>query len=351
MGRPMLTRIAAFLFVLLRAVFPAAEEVAAKPRVYADPRGRFSFQLSGDWIKIATSDKEGVAGSFVLARKIGSDRSIAAELFVSFAEPEPTVSLDEYVKTEDRRVTNTPGFKKRGDPEKTTLAGSPALKISYILSRQDSPGQQPPKLVRQYYVQKDKQVWGITLSALQQDESLLAEVERTVVASFQFSVPEGAAAPPLQVFKKVLVSGPRGGFSLAVPEAWQVSQNDEQGASVRGPDAVVYAFSLAHDDERISVQDIAGQFLKERENLTGLQVLSQRAPEAAGLGGFVVEYLGVGEGRRWHVRLVAVAQSQKVFFVYCVAAEEAWERNKNVLGQIEQSFSLASPSPKPEAKE
>jgi hypothetical protein len=30
----------------------AVEEATAKPRTYADPEGRFGFQLSGEWVKL-----------------------------------------------------------------------------------------------------------------------------------------------------------------------------------------------------------------------------------------------------------------------------------------------------------
>ncbi len=30
----------------------ASETVEEKPRIYCDPKGRFSFHLSGDWVRI-----------------------------------------------------------------------------------------------------------------------------------------------------------------------------------------------------------------------------------------------------------------------------------------------------------
>lgn len=327
-----------------------SEEIPEKPRIYADPKGRFSFQLSGDWIKLRTGNENGVAGSFLLTKKIGSERKVVAELLISFAEPKAPVSLEEYVKAEDRRVMNAPGFSRIGRQESLSLAGCPATKNRYALSPPGGTDETRQRIVHQYYVAKGKEFWGITLAVARRDEAVLAELERLVVDRFQFSVPDKLPQASLEVFKKVAGKGARGGFSLTVPEAWEVRHSKDEGLSVRGPDAFVHAFSVARDAGEESPQTVAGAFLKERENLQELRVVSQGAEEVGGVKGYAVEYSGVGEGRQWHVRLVTFLAGERIFFVYCVTPEGRWMTNKGVLERIPQSFSVETPAEQAEGK-
>jgi len=324
--------------------FAAAQEEAEKPRTYADPEGRFSFQFLGDWIKLRANSEKGIAGSFVFTGHVAGERRVIVELMITSAELKPPLSLEGYVKAEDRRAMNTPGFSRVGRQEKVTLGGQAALRNCYALSRRTGSQEPQQKLVHQYYALTENAVWGITLSALKQDEAVLAEVEKLLASTFRFSVPERPRDTAPAVFKKVTFTGSLGGFSLSVPEGWDVNQSEEHGGVIRGPEAVVYAFSLPEEAKEAPPQDAAGRFLKERENLKELRVLSQSTEEVAGLKGHVVEYSGVGEGRPWRVKLFTFLSGQKAFFVYCVAPEEGWQRNSEILMRIARSFSLAGPS-------
>ncbi|NQT84610.1 hypothetical protein HQ563_16445 [bacterium] len=348
MGRRLPVALAAILssLLLMPRLGVVSEKAIEKPRIYADPEGRFSFQLSGDWIKLRGDADKGIAGSFLLTRDVGGNRKVVAELLISFAEVEAPAFLEEYVKAEDRRAMNTEGFARIGDPERRVLGGCAALRNRYSFSRRGGPEELRHKVLYQYYALKDKRVWGITLAALREDESVLAQVEGTVVSSFQFSVPEGSREGPPDAFKEVAVGGRRGGFSLAVPDDWEVRQNEEEGASIRGPEAVVYAFAVPAEGEQQSPEDMAGKFLKERENLEGLRVLSQGVGELGLVEGYAVEYSGTAKGQNWHARLITFVGAEKVFFVCFVAPEQRWQRNSEILRRIERSFSVGTPAAK-----
>jgi len=340
-GKTFATGVVSWFFLL--SALAASEKGSEKPRIYADPDGRFSFQVLGEWVRIRTDGEKDVVGSFLLTRKVGSERKVVAELLISRVELKPPVSLDEYVAGENKRVMSTPGFRRVGNEQKLTLGGCPAVKNRYVLSSAGLGMQADQKLVHQYHVLKGTEIWGITLTALRQDETVLEQVERLFAESFQFSVPKDVPETSLELLKKVAVTGAKGGFSLTLPDAWQATQSDEEGATIRGPEAVVHGFSVTREEQ--SPQALAGSFLKERENLKELRVVAQGATEIAGLKGYVVEYSGVAEGRQWHVRLVALADGERVFFVHCVSPEERWLRNKEILERIAQGFSLTPLGP------
>jgi hypothetical protein len=328
----------------LMGLSPGVEEAQQKPRLYADPEGRYSFSLWGDWIAVRGEGQEGAIGSFLFTRKVGESRKVFAEMLISMTECGSSVRLDDYVKAEDRRLTNSPGFAAVGQQEEATLGGERALKSRYHFS---PPGEAPEgerkKAVHQYYALHDALVWGITLSARSADEPLIGDIQRNVLSGFQFSVPEGVSSEPrLEVFKKVSVTGAAGGFSLNVPEKWEVSQSAEEGATFRGPGIVVYAFSVSPEQKTRSAQDEAGAFLKERENLKELQVLSQGERDIAGSKGYVVEYLGTVEGSKWRARLTVLVDGSRVFYVHCVAPEELWQKNQEIVERVSDSFSPAS---------
>ncbi len=325
------------------SVLPASAEQTVRPRLYADPQGRFSFQLAGDWVKLRLDVGKEVAGAFLLTQKVGDSRKVVAELLFSLTELSEGASFEEYVRAEDRRVVNSPGFSRIGQQEKLTLGGQPALKNRYALSPPGQPEKAPQRTIYQYYVIKEHTIWGITLSALTSDESVLTDVERTVLSSFQFSVPEDAEKASLDVFKKVPVEGPKGGFSLVVPEEWEVKQSEKEGASLRGQEAVVYAFSVDQDEAGPSPQNLAAQFLKQHETLKELRVTSQGDEDIGGEKGYFVEYSGGGEGRRWHARTYTFVRDKRAFFVYCVSPDDRWERNKDLLDRIVHSFSILTP--------
>lgn len=326
------------------AASPESQEIAEKPRIYADPEGRFSFQLVGDWIKLPADLEKGIAGSFVLTKELGGDRKVVAELLISFATLETAVSLGDYAKTENRRAMNTPGFKRLGNQDRRVLGGYPALRNRYSFSHQGGPTDLQHKLIHQYYLLKDKTIWGITLTALRQDEPILMEVERTALDSFQFSVPQGSASVLSEAQKEVTVEGPLGGFSLTVPETWEATLSKEQGATIRGPDAVVYAFALPAEKEDQSPEELTAKFLKERENLKELRVLSQGAVGSGLMNGYAVEYMGLESEQAWRVRLVTFLFEGKVVFLHCVAPEERWPLSSGVLRKIERSLSLVKSS-------
>lgn len=326
----------------------AVEEATAKPRTYADPEGRFGFQLSGEWVKLPADAEKGIAGSFFLAEEAGGEKRVVVELIISFTRVEAPISLEDYVQAEDRRAMKTAGFERVGEQEGSVLGGCPALTNRYGFSRQTGPEELRHKVVHQWYAVKDKTVWGITLTALQRDQATLAEVERLIASSFQFSVPEGLREPSLETFKKVTVGGSAGGFSLSVPEAWEVHQSEDQGVFIRGPGEVVYAFAFPKGEGQGIPQDVAGRFLKERENLKELRVLSQGAGELGGASGYAVEYSGTAKSQRWRVRLVTSVQDETVFVLYCVVPEGGWRKSAGMLGQVERSFSVSTPEPKPE---
>jgi len=329
----------------LLAALLVSSRAEEKPRIYADPKGRFSFHPVGDWVKLVADDQEGIAGSFLFTKKVGESRKVTAEMLIAMTECRAPVRLEDYVRAENRRVVNSPGFRRLGEQEELTLGGQPALKNRYALTPPGEPEETRKKVVYQYYVLNEDAVWGITLSARHEDEAVLAEIERTALSSFRFSVPEGVSTEPaLEVFKKVAVTGAKGGFSVNLPEAWEVKQSEEQGVSIRGPEAVVYAFSVAREEEDKSLEDVAGAFLKERERLRDLRVLSQGTEDVAGRKGYVVEYTGVGEGRRWRVRLVTFVHGERAYFIHCVVPEEGWARNNDVLTRIGESFTVASPA-------
>ncbi len=338
-------------WVVLMAALPQPEETVEKPRLYSDPKGRFSFQLLGDWVKLPGDAEKEIVGSFLLTKEVGGKRKVAAELLISFAELKAPISLEEYVKAEDRRAMNTPGFARVGKQEGLTLGGHAAVRNRYIFSERTGSQELRYKLLDQYYVLKDDAIWGLTLSTMRQDEPVLSEIERVVLSSFQFSVPEGSRDDSLEVFEKVTVSGSPGGFSLSVPGTWEVSQSEEQGVSIRGPEAVVYAFAVPGEKKAESPQDLAGRFLKERENLKELRVLSQGEGELVLVKRYAVEYLGTARGRSWHVRLVAFISGERVFFLHCLAPEEGWSGNSEILRRIERSFSVATPAAKVEESE
>ncbi len=296
---------------------------------------------------------------FFFTKKVAEGRKVAAEMIVSMTECRTPISLEDYVEIEDRRVVNSPGFSKLGQQEKMSLGGQPAFKNRYTLTPPGEPGQTQKKVIHQYYALDDDVIWGITLSSRREDEAVLKEIESTAMSSFEFSVPpaqrgkagEGALAEPsLEVFRKVTIAGSQGGFSLNVPESWEVKQTEEQGCSIKGPEVVVYAFSVPAEKTGGSPRDAAGEFLKERENLDNLQVLSQGLQEIAGRQGYAVEYSGVGEGRRWRVWLVAFADAERVFFIHCLVPEAGWERNKDVVKRIAESFSATPPSAEVESR-
>jgi hypothetical protein len=326
------------------AASPESQEIAEKPRIYADPEGKFSFPLVGDWIKLPSDLEKGIAGSFVLTKELGGDRKVIAELLISFATLEAAVSLEDYAKTEDRRAMNTPGFKRLDNRGRRLLGGYPALRNRYSFSRQGGPTELQHKLIYQYYLLRDETIWGITVTALRQDESILAEVERTVLDSFQFSVPEGSASVLSEARKKVTVDGPLGGFSLMVPETWEATLSNEQGATIRGPDAVVYAFSLPAEKGDQSPEELTAQFLKERENLKELRVLSQGGGGSGLMNGYAVEYTGTESEQVWRVRLVTFVLEEKVVFLHCAAPEERWPLSSGALRKIQQSLSLGKSS-------
>ena len=280
----------------------AQQETARKPRIYADPEGRFSFELSGDWVKVATTQNDVVGCFLVTARMKDGGRRVMTEVIISRTEMETPVSLDEYAKAEDRLVLRTPGFRRGAKQKAAALAETPAVRNDYVFLPSNAAPGSVERLVYQVHAVKEKEVWGLTFSALKEDEPFLGRVEKSVVSSFQFSVPEGANDGVPEASKTVTATGPVGGFSLTVPESWQVEQSDEYGLSIRGVECVVYAFSARSPVESPSVQDAAGRFLKERENLNELRVLSQGSERVAGMDGYVVEYSGVGEGRQWRVR-------------------------------------------------
>lgn len=320
-----------------------AEESQQKPRVYADPGGRYGFPLWGDWIAIRGPEQKGVVGSFLFTRRVGRSRKIFAEMLISVTECESAVRLDDYVKAEHRRLTNSPGFAAVGQQEVLTLGGERALKNRYHFSPAGGTGKEPKKAIHQYYALRERLIWGITLSARSPEEPVLADIQQNVLSGFQFSVPEGASPePPLEVFKKVSVTGSAGGFSLSVPEKWEVSQSEEEGATLRGQGIVVYAFSVAPDEKSSSAQDEAGAFLKERENLKDLQVLSQGERDIAGSKGYVLEYLGVAEERKWRARLTVFVDGSRVFFVHCLVPEELWQRNQEIVERVSDSLSPES---------
>ena len=320
-----------------------AEEAQQKPRVYADPGGRYSFPLWGDWIAIRGPEQKGVVGSFLFTRKVGRSRKIFAEMLISVTECESAVRLDDYVKAEHRRLTNSPGFAAVGQQEVIPLGGERALKNRYHFSPAGGTGKEPKKAIHQYYALRDKFVWGITLSAHSADEPVLGDIQQKVLSGFQFSVPEGVSLePPLDVFKEVSVTGSAGGFSLNVPEKWEVSQSGEEGATLRGQGIVVYAFSVARDEKAPSAQEEAGTFLKERENLKDLQVLSQGERDIGGSKGYVLEYLGAADGRTWRARLTVFADGSRVFYVHCLVPEELGQRNQEIAERVSDSLSLES---------
>lgn len=335
--------VAGVLCFLLMSSLAPSEETGEKPRMYADQEGRFSFQVSGDWVRLRTDGEKDVVGSFLLTRKLGSERKVVAEILVSRAELKTPVSLEEYVGAENKRAMNTPGFRRIGSEEKATVGDCPALKNRYVLSSPGGRKQTDQKVVRQLHVTKGNEIWGFTFSAVREDEGVLEQVERLFVDTFQFSVPKDVPGASIEVFKKLTVTGTKGGFSLTTPDAWEMAQNEEEGATIRGPEVVVHAFSVAHEGQ--SPQALAGAFLKEREGLKELRVVSQGPIEIGGLKGYVVEYSGVGEGRQWHVRLLALVDGEKVFFVHSVTPGERWARNKEVIERIAQGFSLAAPGP------
>jgi hypothetical protein len=330
---------------------PGAEEAQHKPRVYADPEGRYSFPLWGDWIAIRGEAQKGVIGSFLFTRRVARSRKIFAEMLISTTESGPGLRLDDYVRVEHRRLTNSPGFVAVGQQEVIPLGGQRALKNRYHLSLPGQTGKEPKRAIHQYYTLRDRLVWGITLSARSTDEPVLGDIQQHVLSGFQFSVPEGASSePPLEVFKKVSVTGAAGGFSLSVPEKWEASQSDEEGAALRGSGIVVHAFSVAADEKTRSAQDEAGAFLKERENLKDLQVLSQAERDIAGSRGYVVEYLGAADGRKWRARLTVFVDAARVFYIHCVLPAELWQTNQEIVERVSDSLSLES-LPEEEAKE
>lgn len=344
MGRRGLLGILIVSCLCLMGPSPGVEEAQQKPRVYADPEGRYSFPLWGDWIAVREDGQEGVIGSFFFTRKVAESRKVFAEMLISMTECGSSVRLDDYVKAEDRRLTNSRGFAAVGQQEETTLGGERALKSRYHFSPPgEAPERERKKIVHQYYALHGRVVWGITLSARSADEAILGDIQRNVLSGFQFSVPEGVPSEPrLEVFKRVSVTGAAGGFSLNVPEKWEVSQSAEEGATFRGPGIVVYAFSVSPEQKTRSAQDEAGAFLKERENLKELQVLSQGEREIAGSKGYVVEYLGAAEGRKWRARLTVLVDGSRVFYVHCVVPEELWQKNQEIVERVSDSFSPAS---------
>lgn len=327
----------------LTALSHGEQESQQKLRMYADPGGRYSFPLWGDWIAIRGAEQQGVIGSFLFTRKVGQSRKIVAEMLLSTTECESAVRLDDYVQAEHRRLTNSPGFAAVGRQEVISLGGERALKNRYTFSRAGETGKEPQKAIHQYYALHARQVWGITLSARSVEEPVLAEIQQNVLSGFQFSVPAGASSePPLEVFKKVSVTGSAGGFSLSVPEKWEATQSEEEGATLRGQGIVVYAFSVAPDEKSSSAQEEAGAFLKKRENLKDLQVLSQGERGIAGSKGYVLEYLGAAEGREWRARLTVFVDGSRVFFVHCLVPEELWQTNKEIVERVSDSLSPES---------
>lgn len=344
MGKRGLPGILIVSCLCLMGLSAGVEEAQQKARVYADPEGRYSFPLWGDWIAVRGDGQEGVIGSFLFTRKVGESRKVFAEMLISMTECGSDVRLDDYVKAEDRRLTNSPGFAATGQKEETTLGGERALKSRYHFS---PPGEAPEgerkKAVHQYYALHDRVVWGITLSTCSADEPLPGDIQRNVLSGFQFSVPQGVSSEPrLEVFEKVSVTGAAGGFSLNVPEKWEVSQSEEEGAAFRGPGIVVCAFSVSPEQKTRSAQDEAGAFLKERENLKELQVLSQGERDIADSKAYVVEYLGVAEGRKWRARLTVFVDGARAFYVHCVVPEESWQKNQKIVDRVSDSFSPAS---------
>lgn len=339
------------LCLSLTGVSQGAQEAQQKPRVYADPEGRYSFPLWGDWIAIRGPEQKGVIGSFLFTRRVGQSRKIFAEMLISATECQSAVRLDDYVKAEHRRLTNSPGFAAVGPQEVIPLGGERALKNRYTFSPAGETGKEPKKAIHQCYTLHDRQVWGITLSARSEDEPVLEDIQQNVLSGFQFSIPEGVSSePPLEVFRKVSVTGSAGGFSLSVPEKWEASQSEEEGATLRGQGIVVYAFSVAPDEKAPSAQDEAGAFLKERENLKNLQVLSQVERDIAGSKGYVLEYLGAADGRKWRARLTVFVDGSRVFYVHCLVPEELWQRNQEIVERVSDSLSPES-LPEEEAKE
>jgi hypothetical protein len=327
-----------------------SEETPAEPRLYADPEGRFSFKLVGDWVKLPVKNEEGIAGSFLLTREVEDDRKVVAELVISFAELEGGLSLERYAEVEDRRAMSTPGFKRVGKQKARMIGGCQALVNRYSFSQPSGREELRHKIVVQYYALKGRIMWGMTLTVLQKDESILAELERSVIDSFRFSVPEDALASSSEVLRRVAVEGERGGFSLDVPETWEVDLGEGHGATFRGPGAVIHAFAVpAGADD--SPDKVAARFLKERETLSQLRVLSQEKVEVGTARGHAVEYSGKDGQRNWRVRLVAFVVAKKVFFLHCVALEEGWGVSGAVLGQIERSFLAESQAHEPGEKD
>ncbi len=335
-------------WLLAMAAWSQPEEGGDAPPTYADPAGKFSFRLAGDWVKLPAEPEKGLAGSFVLTKEVAGTRRVVSELLITFAKLETAIPFEEYVRTEDRRAMSTPGFARLGKQETLVLGECPAVRNRYGFSNKSGLEELRHKLLYQYYACKDGNGWGITLTALRQDESILLEVERLLLDSFQFSVSEDAQGDSLEMVRTVKVGEVLGGFSLAVPDSWEVKLSGEEGATIRGRSAVVHAFGAPADEGEESAQGAAGKFLKERENLNELRVLSQDRVELGPVQGYAVEYSGTAQERRWHVRLVTFVEGRKVFFLHCVAPEEQWQVNRGILQRIERSFSLMKPSPQGE---
>lgn len=322
-----------FLFIMFLFSVPLYGNAPEEIKIFVDEHAQFSFNFSGDWRKL---DKKAnnIDEHFVVVKK---ERAIA-EVIITHEKPEKKIPLEKYLENEKKRIEKTPGYTKINENKGFKIGGHPSAWLLLNVVDRDFEGRTFIKKVSQYIIQKDDVFWGITIITSDEDVDVLAEIQRTMVKSFEFGTGGRVSLSPVSKEEIKTVVDPDQRFSIRVPQSWKLIESKGTSLSFESEAGLMHIFVLPQDnqDSKISLSN----FIVSNERLEKTRSLSDAPFFAGSERGHLINYEGEKAGAVYHVQLALIQKGKSGFYLYFITTPEKWKKNTGLITGVQSTFSF-----------